>query len=116
MDILSYELECTILIKLTLRELAEEMGMTHAITLMVINEMANDENQPDDVIFVTEQGERYINKRRVMFHLGAVYDRMRDPIEWLRHKKLTQTLYRTSDDEEYIKVNCHEIRRIFIGS
>jgi hypothetical protein len=39
--ILDQELECTKLVKITLRELVNEMGGDHAIALMTLNEMAN---------------------------------------------------------------------------
>jgi hypothetical protein len=113
--ILDQELECTKLVKITLRELVNEMGGDHAIALMTLNEMANDPSQPDDVIRETEYGSRFIDRARVENFLGR---NLSKSIAWLIRYKLIQVLSYTSEPvgQEYIKVNCHEIRMIFIGS
>lgn len=113
--ILDLELECTELIKLTLRELISEIGGDHAIALITLNEMANDPNQPDDVMRETDYNSRFIDRNRVENFLGR---NLSGSIEWLIRNKLIQVLSYTSEPvgQEYIKVNCHEIRRIFIGS
>ena len=113
--ILDQELECTELIKLTLRELVSEIGGDHAIALMTLNEMATDPNQPDDVMRKTDYGSKFIDRNRVENFLGS---NLRRSIAWLIQNKLVQVLSYTSEPvgQEYIKVNCHEIRMIFIGS